>query len=509
MRRTITTLLVATALKLLLLPAYRSTDFEVHRNWLAITSSLPLSRWYVEATSEWTLDYPPLFAWFEWLLSLGAPFFDRGMLVISATPYASFGTVVYQRLTVVMFDLLLLVGSAALASSAPQASKSDRDTAVALTFFNAGLLLVDHVHFQYNGMLIGVLLLSCACLSSGHELLAALAFAVLLNLKHLFLFAAPLFFVQLLQHHVLRGQPLSAAALCRLSLLGGLVLAVFALSAGPFVAIGQLRQLGARLFPFGRGLTHAYWAPNAWALYTFADRLGAAIANRVLPRLGANPQALGVGTAAGAGGSSGLVGETSMLLLPNVGALATAGLVLLAQAPVLIGTWRRPRPAAFAPAVAYCGLAAYAFGYHVHEKALLPPLLVLTSLSPAPHGSAASRVHARLLILLTSAGHYALLPLLHAPAEWAVARLVTLTYLCTLMLVLRSRLGMSIAELRVWEMGYLVGFVPLDVFCSFAHPLVLAPRMAFLPLMITSVYCALGVMYCGALSYQLWQLLRE
>ena len=510
---------LAACVKLLLLHSYRSTDFEVHRGWMAITSSLPISQWYVDATSEWTLDYPPLFAWFEWLLALGAPLFDRGMLVVSATPYASPATILYQRLTVIATDAALLLGSHSLAAASTTSSgRAERvAVAVSLTVLNAGLILVDHVHFQYNGVLIGILLLSCGALASGRERWAAAIFAVLLNMKHLFLFAAPLFFVQLLRRHVLGGPaerywPPGMGALRRLLVLACLVLGVFALSLGPFAVLGQLSQLGARLFPFGRGLTHAYWAPNAWALYTFADRLGAAVAKRLLGGGGGGLGGLsgaskvaGGGAGGGAGGSSGVVGETAMLLLPSVGAATTAALVLLAQSPVLIGTWRAPRRSAFAPAVAYCGLAAYCFGYHVHEKALLPPMLVLASLSPPPAGSAAASLHARILLILGVAGHYCLLPLLHGPSEWALARLLSLAYLCAMLAVLRARLGTPELGLRAWEALYLAGFVPLEAFCSAIHPLLLAPRMPFLPLMATSVYCALGVLYVSGLSYLLWR----
>lgn len=84
---------------------------------------------------------------------------------------------------------------------------------------------------------------------------------------------APAYFVYLLQAYCYIGlgneRKFSPG---RFILLGSSVLSIFGISLAPFIATGQISALLNRLFPFTRGLCHAYWAPNVWALYAGLDR---------------------------------------------------------------------------------------------------------------------------------------------------------------------------------------------------------------------------------------------
>jgi alpha-1,3-glucosyltransferase len=137
-----------------------------------------------------------------------------------------------------------------------------------------GLLIIDHIHFQYNGFMYGLLILSLVLARKKSTTLASgLLFAVLLCLKHIYLYLAPAYFVFLLRAYCLGPKSIFNIKFANALKLGTGVIAVFAAAFGPFAVWGQIPQLLSRLFPFSRGLCHAYWAPNIWAMYSFMDRI--------------------------------------------------------------------------------------------------------------------------------------------------------------------------------------------------------------------------------------------
>lgn len=238
--------LVAACIKVLLFPCYHSTDFEVHRNWLALTHSLPLSQWYFDETSPWTLDYPPFFAYFERFISTFAHLIDPKIVRLQdGLNYGSDTVVYFQRATVILSDLCLLYGVHRMTRNLD----SRREKLIwSLVIWSPMLFIVDHIHFQYNGFLIGILLISLSFLEEGRDLMGGFAFAVLLCFKHLFAVAVPVYFVYLLRHYCWGGM---VRGLSRLLMMGAVVAVVFAAAFGPFVYLSQVNISSYLEFLFG------------------------------------------------------------------------------------------------------------------------------------------------------------------------------------------------------------------------------------------------------------------
>lgn len=355
-------------------------------------------------------------------------------------------------------------------------------------------------------MLMGLLLLSLAAIRGERNVQAAFWFALLLNFKHIFLYVAPIYGVYLLRVAVLdrnrwwdpRGlQWKNVAALF-------VILAIiFGLSLGPFVALGQVPQLISRLFPFKRGLVHAYWAPNAWSLYMFADLILA--------------RAFGIRSTI-PGSTSGLVGSTATLVLPNIPPWATLALTVAAMTPLLWRVWQRPTPKTFLLAFVPISLCSFLFGWHVHEKAILITLV--------PFGLIAfeSAAWTKAYLRLSLVGHVSLVPLFLEvqPSHYELYFLIFLHWfvvlrMCDRSFNLQSKLDKSKKEdvaptaadkthpskhakslindpkstHLAGQFDYLVltGIVVLAFVNEAILPTFL-PKYEFLPLMLTSIFSA-------------------
>ena len=544
---------ILTCLKYLLVtssPAqlYRSTDFDVHRNWLAIARHLPLSQWYhddVGGTTVHTLDYPPTFAYFEYLLSnnpVTNTLLSRGVLdgrcleLLGDDDNApSEACVKFQRMTVLLSDVVLYA-AAWVASRAiyPNPNPNNNDiprafVAAALIVTNPGLLLLDHVHFQYNGMLLGILLLSIGCLARGAsasasasacasatafkwDLLGAFLYAFLLGMKHLYLLLGPLYFAYLLRHccFVVRatttkyeknkpnakaepkpptfsfGRFLALAAVTGTTLVLPYMPILLATESGQ--RLDQLLQILRRLFPYQRGLVHSYWAANCWAVYMFADKC----IRFVLGRVG-----------------------LASIHLPDVPPSVCSVLLLIALLPAMIHAWKAATntlrgkfsddqaASFFVHAVVCSAFSGFMLAYHCHEKAIMTCIVPLTLLATQ------SKRNAQLFLRASSLGHFGILPLLYRPTELGLKTLAYVTYMALSVWVLKmtcnDESGSANSSKKLtnrWDRIGLLVLLFVYVFMEVLHPLFLSnvERFAFLPLLMTSISCAAGLIACWAIS---------
>jgi alpha-1,3-glucosyltransferase len=106
------------------------------------------------------------------------------MLGISKEPYMSTRCLMFQRLSVVFSEFVYYYAIYLWLGQLKPHNKSRS----LLLIFNAGLLIVDSMHFQYNAMMMGILLLSILYMHQKRYILSAVLFSILLNFKHIFLY---------------------------------------------------------------------------------------------------------------------------------------------------------------------------------------------------------------------------------------------------------------------------------------------------------------------------------
>jgi len=232
-------------------------------------------------------------------------------------------------------------------------------------------------------------------------------------------------------------------------------------------------------------------------LVTAADR----VLLQYAKRKGLN---IAVKTSGVASSSRGLVGDTVFAVLPNIQPIHTFTTTLAWQSVCLAKLWMTPTYKSFLTALTLCGYTSFLFGWHVHEKAILLVLVPLSLLAAERHA------YFRTFIIANVAGVVSLFPLLFTPAESFIKVTYSILWALYIYVPLSKRVyefpsTPALVAVDIAEKLYLAGF-PLLLLFMYLFPLWAnrhttntgdpsAAAMEFLPLMATSVYCAIGLVW--------------
>ena len=186
-------------------------DFEAQRHWMEVTTALPIGEWYRHTSRNdlqyWGLDYPPLTAYVSWAFGSVA----RVLVPHAVAPMSSRGaedpaTRLFMRGAVLVSDALVLIPAvwlfvatrAALHRGWRRLSASEMASEAAVLLLMPGILLIDHGHHQYNGVVIGLVVLAIVAIMQRQWLAAAAVFTLAVNFKITALYFALPFAVVLL-----------------------------------------------------------------------------------------------------------------------------------------------------------------------------------------------------------------------------------------------------------------------------------------------------------------------
>lgn len=309
-------------------------DFEAQRHWMEITQHLPATQWYYYDLEWWGLDYPPLTAYHSWILGrIGSWLDDSWFALDTSRGLDDPNLKTFMRNTVVAN--LLVVWVPAVLSYQSFLPVRQRSEVLSAILMMPSLILIDCGHFQYNGVMLGLSLISLDLLQRKRFVWASVAFVAALFFKQMTLYYAPAIFV------VILGNCLSPLRLGRFFAVGFTVVGLSILILFPFLDCAELQQVAFRVFPFARGIWEDKVA-NFWCTLNTAIKLKQRFSQEELQQLA--------------------LGATLIAMLPA----CVAGLV------------KAKKPRALPWIFGSCAWAFFLFSFQVHEKSVLLPLVPST-----------------------------------------------------------------------------------------------------------------------------------
>ncbi len=157
----------------------------------------------------------------------------------------------FMRQTVLIADVLIFLPAAIFLCRGQQGTS--RLTALAALVLYPGLIVIDHGHFQYNGISLGLFLAAIGNFIRDNDVLGSVFFTCALNYKQMELYHALPVFFYLLGKCWAKATWISA--LSKLVSIGITVIVTFAGIWAPFLTpLERTKQVISRLFPVARGL---------------------------------------------------------------------------------------------------------------------------------------------------------------------------------------------------------------------------------------------------------------
>lgn len=176
-------------------------DFEAQRHWIEITTNLPVNMWYIDNQHNnlgyWPLDYPPLTAYHSMLCGKIANFlgFNEFFELDKSKGTENETLKWFMRGTVLISDILIFFSAFVFywTISNPLNDESDSSKYLLVTLVSAPYIFVDHSHFQYNCVAIGLVVWSVNFLYCGHYILSIFSIISAVFFKQTMLYFIPAF----------------------------------------------------------------------------------------------------------------------------------------------------------------------------------------------------------------------------------------------------------------------------------------------------------------------------